>query len=106
MNHSRTAGIAVAVTISLALAGSVAAQAPASPAGPAAEVQRAYAGLKANILKAAEEMPAGGFYYKPTPEIRTFARVVNHISEAQLRSCGAVDGVDQSALPKVPPETA
>ena len=27
------------------------AQAPAGPAGPAAEVQRSYAGVKANILK-------------------------------------------------------
>jgi len=71
---------------------------------PAADVLRSYTGLKANILKAADGMPAESYTYRPTPDIRTFARVVNHISEAQLRSCSAVNG---NANPyKVPPETA
>jgi hypothetical protein len=60
-------------------------QAPAGGAptttGPAAEVQRAYAGQMGNILKAAEKMPADQYQYKPTPEVRTFARVVNHVTE-------------------------
>lgn len=73
---------------------------------PAADVQRSYAGLKANILKAADGMPAESYSYKPTPDIRTFARVVNHVSEAQLRSCGAVNGTATADLFKVPPETA
>jgi len=81
-----------------------AAQAPAMASGPAAEAQRGYAGLKANILKAADKMPAAEYASKPTPEVRTFARVVNHISEAQLRSCGAANGTTD--LAKVPPETA
>ena len=79
--------------------------APAGPVGPAAEAQRAYNGLKANILKAANNMPADSYSYKPTPDIRTFGRVVNHVTEAQLRSCGAVNGAT-SNLPTVPPETA
>jgi hypothetical protein len=81
---------------------------PAVPAatvqGPAAEVQRGYAALKVNILKAADAMPAENYAVKPTPEIRTFGRVVNHITEAQLHSCGAVNGTKE--LPKVPAETA
>jgi DinB superfamily len=84
-------------------------QGPAAPTGqtgPAAEVQRSYAGLKANILKAADKMPAGDYQFKPTPEVRTFARVVNHISEAQLHSCGAVNHTAADALAKVPAETA
>jgi hypothetical protein len=79
-------------------------QAPAAPAGPAAEVQRSYASLKVNIMKAAETMPAESYSFKPTPEVRTFARVVNHISEAQLHSCGAANGTKD--LAKVPAETA
>lgn len=79
---------------------------PASPTGPAGEVQRSYAGLKANILKAADKMPAADYSYKPTPEIRTFARVVNHITEAQLHSCGLANGTTAASLPTVPPETA
>ena len=76
----------------------------ATASGPAAEAQRGYAGLKGNILKAADKMPAADYASKPTPEVRTFARVVNHISEAQLRSCGAANGTTD--LAKVPPETA
>ncbi len=95
--------VAVAVaTVGLATR---AQQAATGPAGPAAEVQRSYNALKANILKAANNMPPEGYPYRPTPDIRTFARVVNHVTEAQLRSCGAVNGTAAS-LPAVPPETA
>lgn len=75
-------------------------------AGPAAEVQRSYAGLKANILKAAEEMPPGSFYSKPVPDLRSFARVVNHVTEAQLHTCGTLNGAGPGTLPAVPSDTA
>lgn len=74
--------------------------------GPAAEVQRSYAGLKANILKAADKMPSGDYSFKATPDVRTFGRVVNHITEAQAHSCGAVNGTTPAQMVKVPPETA
>jgi hypothetical protein len=98
--------VLVACSVASAMAAGVAvAQAPAAgPTGPAAEVQRSYASLKVNILKAADNMPAEDYAVKPTPEIRTFGRVVNHITEAQLHSCGAVNGTKD--LPKVPTETA
>jgi len=85
------------------------AQAPAAPSapvasGPAAEVQRSYAGVKKNILKSAEEMPAENYLYKPEPDIRTYARVLNHVTEAQFGSCGAANGVKDIAKP--PAETA
>jgi len=76
------------------------------PVGPAAEVQRSYAGVKANILKSADKMPAEDFSYKPEPDIRTYARVINHISETQFRYCGTVNGKAAADLPKVPAETA
>jgi hypothetical protein len=62
------------------------------------EVQGAYARVKPNILKAAEKMPAEDYSYKPTPDIRTFARVVNHVIEAQSHICGGANHVDPSAL--------
>jgi hypothetical protein len=77
---------------------------PAGPAGPAGEVQRSYAGLKANILKAAENTPEANYQIVPMPEVRTFARVVNHITEAQIHSCGAVNGT--ADMPKPPADTA
>jgi hypothetical protein len=79
---------------------------PAAPVTPLSDVQRGYAGLKVNILKSADRMPAEDYSFRPTPEVRTFARVVNHITEAQLHSCGAINGTATDALPKVPAETA
>jgi uncharacterized damage-inducible protein DinB len=60
--------------------------------------------VKGFILKSADTMPADNYSFKPTPDIRTFARVVNHVTEAQNRSCGALNG---TANPKpAPAETA
>ena len=67
-------------------------QAAPPPVGPAAEVQASYKRLKDNILKAADKMPAADYQFKGTPEIRTYARVVNHISEAQQHTCTAING--------------
>jgi hypothetical protein len=79
----------------------------ASTANPmAAEVQGIYGRIKGNIIKAADKMPAEDYGYKPTPDIRTFARVVNHVTEAQAHSCGASNHVDPSAMQKVPADTA
>jgi hypothetical protein len=86
------------------ISGAALAQAPAGPAGPAAEVLRNYSAVKANILKSADEMPAESFFYKPEPDIRTYARVLNHVTEAQFRSCGAVNGTKDPAKP--PADTA
>ena len=72
----------------------------------ASELQASYERIKPNILKAADKMPAEDYSFKPTPDIRTFARVVNHVTEAQLHICGAANKTDPSALAKVPAETA
>lgn len=74
-----------------------------APSGPAAEVKASFEHVKSNILKAADKMPAESFHFKPHPDVRTFARVVNHISEAQQGSCSAMLGQQKGA---VPPETA
>jgi uncharacterized damage-inducible protein DinB len=77
-----------------------------APTGPAGEVQGNYARLKVNVMKAAEEMPEGDYTFKPTADVRTFARVVNHVTEAQMHSCGAANHTPVEGLAKVPPETA
>ncbi len=77
------------------------AQAPAQPAGPAGEALAAYNRVKPNILKAAETVPAEDYSYKPLPDIRTFARVVTHVTEAQMHTCSALAGTtyDPKSLP-------
>src|SRR5271168_598180 len=80
---------------------------PASTGSPfAGEIQTGYARVKDNIIKAAEKMPPESYSFKPTPDIRTFARVVNHVTEAQMHGCGAANHMDPSAAPKMPAETA
>jgi hypothetical protein len=97
------------VIAALMVSGMTMGQTPATltgPSGPAAEVQRGYGAQKGNILKAADKMPEGDYQFKPTPEVRTYARVVNHVTEAQLRTCGAVNHTAAVDLAKVPAETA
>ena len=96
----------ILVPLVMAAALTTQAQTPAAPSGPEKDVLRSYNGLKANILKSADKMPAEGYSFRPEPDIRTFARILNHVTEAQLRSCGALNGTAPDALPKVPPETA
>ena len=74
-------------------AGACVAQNPAPPVGPAAEVQAYYNRLKPNVIKAAEKMPDADYQFKPTPDIRTYARIVNHVTEAQQRTCSTMNGL-------------
>jgi DinB superfamily len=90
------------VAAALLLAGAGLAQAPAAPAsGPAGEVLGSYNRLKPNVLKAADKMPEADYQFKPTPEIRTYARIVNHITEAQQHMCSALTGAtfDPKSVP-------
>jgi uncharacterized damage-inducible protein DinB len=62
-----------------------------------AELKQSYTSAKNNILKAAEKMPDDGYSFKATPEVRAFAQVVDHISDAQMRTCSAVLGEQKTA---------
>jgi hypothetical protein len=95
--------LALVVVMSIVVASG--AQAPAGPVGPAAEVLASYSRLKPNVIKAAEKMPDADYQFKPTPDIRTYARIVNHIIEAQQHTCSALNGT--AFDPKtVPSDTA
>ena len=78
---------------------------PPASTGPASEVLRSYTTLKPNVIKAAEKMPDADYQYKPTPDIRTFARIVNHITEAQAHTCTSLNGAAFDAK-MVPSDTA
>jgi uncharacterized damage-inducible protein DinB len=95
------------IRVACALAGLMISGAALGQGSPfASELQASYERIKPNILKAADKMPAENYSFKPTPDIRTFARVVNHVTEAQLHICGAANNTEPSAMAKVPPETA
>lgn len=80
----------------LAVTAASAQQPPAGQkVGPAASLQRAYAGIKANLTGNAEKMPDADFNFKPgsMPEVRTFGALFMHVANAQYGQCAAVKGV-------------
>jgi len=97
---------AIAMTWTSVASGQAPAGSQTTTNSPATEVQAAYARVKGNVIKAAEKMPPENYSYQPTSDIRTYARVVNHVTEAQIRSCGAMNGTAPSDSLKTPPETA
>jgi uncharacterized damage-inducible protein DinB len=61
-----------------------------------AEIKQSYETVKNNIIKSAEEMPEENYSFKPTPEIRSFAQVLGHVAESQMRTCSAFTGAQKS----------
>src|SRR5580704_14009143 len=57
-----------------------------------AEIKQNYARTKDMIQRAAAKMPEDGYLLKATPEVRTFAQAIGHISEAQAMICGGING--------------
>lgn len=60
------------------------------------EIKQSYETVKNNILKSAEEMPEENYSFKPTPDIRSFAQVLGHVAESQMRTCSAFTGAPKS----------
>src|SRR5579863_5181146 len=57
-----------------------------------AEVKQNYTRTRDLILRAAAKMPEDGYSLKATPDVRTFAQAISHISEAQAMICGGIIG--------------
>ena len=68
-----------------------------SPSSVGSEIKQAYTRVKENILKSAQKVPDDVFSFKPTPELRSFAAVVDHVSDSQMRTCSAVLGEQKTA---------
>ncbi len=56
------------------------------------EVKQNYTRTKDLIPRAAAKMPEDGYSLKATPDVRTYAQVIGHISEAQAMICGGITG--------------
>jgi hypothetical protein len=54
-----------------------------------------YAGLKADLIAAAEHMPEADYGFKPSsmPEVRTFGETIAHVASAQARLCARLGGM-------------
>jgi hypothetical protein len=56
------------------------------------EVKQNYARTKDLILRAAEKMPEDSYGMKATPQVRSFAQILGHVSQAHAMICGGIFG--------------
>jgi hypothetical protein len=56
------------------------------------DARQTYALIKDSLVKAAEKMPAESYSFRTVPEVRTFAQMIAHVTDAQVRMCGVVKG--------------
>lgn len=66
---------------------------PAGPVGTALGLQRNYAQMKNNITSSAEKMPDADYFFKPTPDIRSYGQLWAHVADAQFGQCSGAKGV-------------
>ena len=65
----------------------------AQPTNPLiAETKGAYNSVKGYLTRAAAAMPEENYSFKPTPDIRTFAALLGHIADHQMRYCSTARG--------------
>jgi uncharacterized damage-inducible protein DinB len=70
-----------------ALASTAFAQNPLS-----AGTKQLYGMIKGNLVKSAEKMPEENYSFQPTPDVRTFAKLIGHVADANITFCSAVKG--------------
>ena len=57
-----------------------------------AELRQNYGFVKTNLLALADKMPEEHYGFKPSPDVRSFAESIAHVSDSQARSCSLVNG--------------
>ena len=55
-------------------------------------VQAMNATMRRNLAEAAQNMPADGFAFKPTPQVRSFAELIGHVANANAFFCSQAAG--------------
>ena len=51
-----------------------------------------------NIVKAAEKMPEESYAFKPSHDVRSFAQLVGHVSDAAYTFCSAAKGEQKAPM--------
>jgi uncharacterized damage-inducible protein DinB len=80
----------LALAVVLLMIGNSASAQPANPLTGGARLN--YRIIKDFVTRAAEKMPEAEYVFAPTPEIRTFGRLVGHLADANYRLCSVVAG--------------
>jgi uncharacterized damage-inducible protein DinB len=68
----------------------------------ASVVKSMYGTIRRNLVDAAQTMADEEYAYKPTPQVRTFGELINHIASGNLFFCSQAKG----EAPKFPPNAA
>ena len=63
----------------------------------AASVLNMHMTIRRNLIEAAEAMPDADFTFKPTPQVRSFAELIAHVTAANYFFCSMAKG-EQSAF--------
>jgi uncharacterized damage-inducible protein DinB len=58
----------------------------------AAVAKSMHATIRRNIAEAAENVPAGDYTFRPTPQVRSFGEVLGHIANANFLFCSLAKG--------------
>src|SRR5689334_21984944 len=81
----------------------VAAQQPPAPQQPPpplpgliGEIKNAYTTIQTNIVKAAEQFPTDKLTWQPTPAVRSWARLIGHITDDNNSACWLLAGEAQA----------
>jgi uncharacterized damage-inducible protein DinB len=56
------------------------------------EAKQAYVRVRGFILKAVDKVPEEDYAFQPTPAIRTFSQLIDHIADVQTRICSTLNG--------------
>lgn len=76
------------------------APAPAPPANLIEEVRAIYTPVQNNIVGAAEQFPEDKYTWQPTPDVRSWARLVGHVTDDNNSACWSLGGLP-ARLPMV-----
>lgn len=87
-------GITIAVVMLAAAAAAPQANAATSAS---ASIRQDYRTVRDYVLRSADEMPAGKYSFRPTPDVRTFAQQVAHIADDQYNLCAPARGETRQA---------
>ena len=61
------------------------------------ELATRWAAMKTKLVDVAEVMPADQYGYKPTPEVRSFGDILEHVADANYRRMSEASGVEAPA---------
>jgi uncharacterized damage-inducible protein DinB len=90
----KSAFLMLGLTLAIPLAAQTKSDAPADKNPVVSAARKIFDRQSKNLSQAAEEMPAGDYSFKPTPQQITFAELMGHIAESNQFLCAKLSGAE------------